>query len=56
MVGKRGSVEGSKLVVIDPKWWQKEKGEVADKETPIIDNSACSEVTTDPSPMKRSNL
>jgi hypothetical protein len=54
-VRKRKRVEGSKIVVIDAKWWQKGKGEVADQETThirksIIDKSACSEVTTYPSP------
>ena len=54
MVRKRNRVEGSKLVVIDAKWWQKGKGEVADKETthirkPIIDNSGCQKSLRDPS-------
>ena len=42
-VRKRGSVEGSKVVVIVAKWWQKGKKEVADKEkthirVPIINH------------------
>ena len=55
-----GSVERSKLVVIDARSWQKGKGESPTKtkrtskcSSSIIDNSACAEVTTYPSNLWR---